>query len=558
MYKYPFHRILRLLLAAVCLAIVGCSSGSNGDDQPDLALGLLSLILDRDAIINGSFEQTQAIAANRPPHWYIGLKDDPPLATGTWSLDTTDFYHGSRSLRLEPAGTFFASQILHLPGTGLAGQTISFSVRVKYQGMASPPAVILFGLNPEILTIDPIFGEPGFSASTAVAAATEGVWHEVTGSIVSPTEMTAVGIYLMTTSPNGTAWFDQVEITSPQWDPEPVAIETPALPIVTRNFDMGFTSAAPMDSSDQGFDNLIQLTKDSGNLINFFFRIRWCRLAANPVPCENDPAHAHRLGLVQDARAAGLKIGLTFNFTHASASSVGDLNPLPDGTSPGTLLDSNVRDALRDELLWLFGQIDPDYVANGIEMNFMQTLHPTWWAPFVALHGEIYDAIKVIDAATHVTTYHTHDWSVNSDGTLNLANAALWQMLLPKIDSIAFSSYPTGQFPGQDPSVYPSGYFSRPSDIAPGLPIMLNEFGVGGGGSSGLTYAQQADLLKLMNQEFASVNPVAVVLYQAYDLNYLGQPMWFKDYFSPIGLAEMDGKVKPAYFVWKELLKLRP
>lgn len=556
MHRNTPYRFLSILLVLVFLLILGCGGGN----QQGLPPGLFSLILNQSRIFNGSFEATPNIGAMHPPYWYLGLKEQTPLTTGAWSLDTADFFHGSQSLRLDPTGTFFVSQILHLPGTGLAGQTISFSVRVKHQGLASPPTVIIFGLNPEIITTDPIFNTTGFSASNGVVApAVEGEWHEVTGNIVSATEMTAIGIYLVTNSPGGTAWFDQVEITSPGWDPELVLSETPTLPISTRNFDMGFTGAVPMDGSDQGFDNLIQLTKNAGNMMNFFFRIRWCRLAANPVPCENDPAHAHQLGLVQDAKAAGLKIGLTFNFTHASALTVGDLNLLPDGvTSPGTMLDVNVRNALRDELLWLFGEIDPDYVTDGIEMNIMQTLHPTWWAPFVALHGEIYDAIKVIDSSTHVTTYHTHEWSVDSGGNLNATSAAIWDDLLPKIDSIAFSSYPTGQFPGQDPSLYPVGYFSRPSDIAPTLPIMLNEFGAGGGGSSGLTHAQQAALLKRMIQEFSAVNPVAVIMYQAYDLNYLGQPMAFKDTFSPIGLAEMDGKVKPAYFVWKELFKLSP
>lgn len=550
------YKLLRLPPLFIFLAMLSCGGGGGGSSPPP---GQLSLVLDQAAILNGSFDTSPKIGANRPPNWYIGLKEDAPLATGAWSLDTAEFYHGSQSLRLDPAGTFFVSQLLHVPGTGLAGETISFSVRVKHQGLSSPPVVMMFGLNPNISAIDPIFGDPGFSASTAVMApAAEGVWHEVTGNIVSLTEMTAAGIFLVATSASGTAWFDQVEIDSPQWNPALVIPETPTLPISTRNFDMGFTSAAPMDPSDQGFDNLIEVTRNSGTMMNFFFPIQWCRLAANPIPCESDPKHAHKIALVQDAKDAGLKIGLTFNFTHATADAVGDLNPLPDDTSPGTMLDADVRDALKAELLWLFDQIDPDYVATGIEMDLMLGKHPTWWAPYVTLHGEIYDAIKAIDTSTHVTTYHTHAWSVNNNGSLNAANANTWRMLLPKLDSIAFSSYPTGQFPGQDPSSYPPGYFSRPSDIAPGLPIMLNEFGVGGGGSSGLTNTQQAELLKRMIQEFASVNPVAIVMFQAYDLNYLGQPMWFKDIFSPVGIAQMDGKIKPAYFVWKELFKLGP
>ena len=129
-------------------------------------------------------------------------------------------------------------------------------------------------------------------------------------------------------------------------------------------------------------------------------------------------------------------------------------------------------------------------------------------------------------------------------------------MLLPKLDSIAFSSYPAGHFQNLAPEHYAVGYFSKPSEIAPDLPIMLAEFGVDGGIGSGLTERQQAELLQRMIGEFAAVNPVALVYYQPFDMNYLGQPKWFKDLWSTTGLARLDGTAKDSYFVWSDLFRL--
>jgi hypothetical protein len=510
----------------------------------------LSMVLTDIVLSNGSFEDPLPPGATRPPYWFAGAKANP-LASGSWSIDRSTSTHGSQSLKLEPAGEFFVSQILHVPGKGLAGRTITVRASVKHEGLSAPPVVLLYAMNPEITANDPIFGVPGFSASTAVVAnATPGVWHEVTGSIVSPTETTAVAVILAATSAGGRAWFDDVEVDAPRWSPQPGAPPVPQVPISRRTFDMGFTSTAPMDSSERGFENLIHLSKTTGNLINFFVPIRWCRLAANPIPCESDTAHRQILEEIEQAGSAGLKIALTFNFTHASAATVGDLNPLPGGSSPGTLLDANVRAALMAELLWLYERILPSYVITGIEMDILQIKHPDWWAPWVALHGAIYDAIKAQNAATHVTAYFRQEWAVTETGSLNAASAATWRMLLPKLDSIAFSSYPVLR--------YPAGYFSRARDIAPNLPILAAEFGVAGGEGATWTESQQVELLQRMIEELAAANPVALVYYQPFDMNYLGQPQFFKDTWSRIGLGRMDGSPKSSFVLWRELSRLGP
>jgi hypothetical protein len=88
------------------------------------------------------------------------------------------------------------------------------------------------------------------------------------------------------------------------------------------------------------------------------------------------------------------------------------------------------------------------------------------------------------------------------------------------------------------------------------LPIMLPEYGVDGGGNSGLTELQQAMLLQRMIAEFDAVNPVALVYHQPFDMSYQGQPQWYKDLWSGIGLGRADGTSKYSYFIWRDLFRL--
>jgi hypothetical protein len=505
-----------------------------------------------NVVANGGFEQDVEDGAERPPYWFVGFRGEPlPPGSGAWALDDAVTTEGGRSLRLEPTGEYAVTQILHLPGAALAGRTVTLTLSVRHEGLQAPPSFLIAGYNPEVTEPDPVLGPGVVGSFLGTADAEPGAWKTYTGQFTATGPAQAVFVYLAATGSAGRAWFDDVRVLADPWAPGPGPSEASVdVPLAARPFDTGLVSENPADLSELAYEQMVQQAATSGSVLNLFFHVRWCELTGTPF--DDDPEHAFTLRLGRLAREQGLKLGLTFDFTHGAPETVGDLNPLPDGTSPGSLNDPAVRQAYASELTWLFDQLDPEYVLVGIETSIFHDRHPEQWDAYVQMEAEVYDALKARNPLAHVSAYHTLDWSVNPDGSLNQAHAEVWRALLPHLDSVAFSTYPSVSLPGVPVADYPPGMFARPRDIAPDLPILVPEFGMGGGGDSGYTEAEQAEALGRMLIEMAEAAPVALIWFSLYDQPYYGVPAWFK-IFKHLGLHGPDGTPKQSFVVWKKL-----
>ena len=501
---------------------------------------------------NGGFELDEEAGAGRPPYWFVGFRGEPlPAGSGTWALDSDVAAEGARSLRLQPSGEYNVTQIVHLPGTALQGRTVRVSLKIRHQGLEAPPGFVLAGFNPEYTVPDPLLGPGAVGAFVGTADPAEGEWREYQGSFTAAAPAQAVFVMLAASGAAGRAWFDDVRVLADPWAPGPGPdAASVQVPLATRDFDTGLVSENPADLSELAYEELVEHAAATGDVLNLFFHVRWCGLTGTPF--EADPEHAFTLRLGRLARERGLKLALTFDFTHAAPQTVGDLNPLPDGSSPGSLNDPAVRRAYLDELYWLFDRLHPEMVLVGIEVSILHDRHPDQWDAYVQMEAEAYDTLKARDPATHVSAYHTLDWSVNPDGSLNQANAAVWRQLLPHLDSVAFSTYPSVSLAGTGALDYPQGYVARPHDIAPDLPILVPEFGTAGGGDSGFTEAQQAEVLARMLVDLAAVRPVALIWFSLYDQPYFGVPAWFK-IFKHLGFRGQDGTPKPGLVLWNKL-----
>jgi hypothetical protein len=513
---------------------------------------------------NGGFEDPQAAGATRLPSWYLGFADEPlPPAAGNWALDSEVAVEGTRSLRLEPREGIGVSQVLHLPGALLEGRTISAEVWVRHEGTSEAPLVLVAALNPRLPTIDPLFG-PGFAgAFLLVADPQQDGWQRLSGTLTAAGPASFAFVYLSAPGSGGRVWFDGVRVAADPWSPGPGPDPQPIhAPLTARGFDLGLTAEGPMDVSEQGRACLVETAAGAADVLNVFFAVRWCRLGADT--CASDPLHAFDLERVAIARQHGLKVALTFDFTHGDpedAGTIGDLNPRPDGSSPGSLLDEPVRRALADELLWLVEMARPEIVMVGIEVDIFAERHPEQWGAFVTMEREVHDRVKAGSPATHVTCYHRVSWSVDDQGHLRPEAAAMWQQLLGGVDSIAYSIYPNTALPDLPVASYPPGYFSRPADIAPHLPVLVPELGMAGGDGSGYTDSEQAAVLSTMLAELATVDPVAVIWFQLFDRLYLEAPQWVSDAFDHIGLFDLAGTPKESFVVWQKtfsLPRLRP
>jgi len=87
--------------------------------------------------------------------------------------------------------------------------------------------------------------------------------------------------------------------------------------------------------------------------------------------------------------------------------------------------------------------------------------------------------------------------------------------------------------------------------VAPNRPLFLNEFGVHGGDSTNISETKQAATLDTILSQLNDVPTEMVSWYSLYDQQQLGQPNWFKDAFSSIGIHYMDGTPKMAMRKWQ-------
>ncbi len=504
-------------------------------------------------LANGGFGLPVQQGVERPPFWYVGFRGEPEAASGTWAIDTSDPAEGEGSLMIEPAGDFFVSQILHLPAPLIRGRTVSLSLSVKHESTDTPPTFFVAGFNPEVTQEHPLLGPGIAGAYVSIADEEEGVWKEYAGQFTADHPATAVVVILFANGSNGRVWFDDVRVVADTWSPgegpDPESIDTP---LDERSFAMGFTGQSPKDLSELGFSDLVEKTAATGEILNLFFHVRWCAHDLSVIPCEDDPVHALMVDLGREARSHGLDLAITVDFTHNSFEEIGELNPLPDGASVGTLEDPAVRAAYREELLWIFDRLEPEFVIVGIEVDIMYEKNPDSWDDFVTMNADVYDAVKGRAAETHVTAYFTLDWMVDRNGELDEESAEVWRMLLPKLDSIAYSTYPNVSLQNMDIADYPPGYFIRAAEVASELPIMIPEFGMVGGGGSSFTEAEQAWVLRTMLSEFSSIDTAALIWYSAYDQPFFGQVPWFKEAFSFLGLMGMDATPKESFVVWQK------
>ena len=136
------------------------------------------------------------------------------------------------------------------------------------------------------------------------------------------------------------------------------------------------------------------------------------------------------------------------------------------GTDNTEQLVVALREAAADPL---FAEpIPPDQLGRMVEQQ------PLLAERFVSLHEAYRRAgqrLEMVDEAM----------SVDATGSLVPSAAARWRELLGAIDSIAYSIYPNTAIPGLPVASFPDGYFARPADIAPELPIMVPELGMPAG-----------------------------------------------------------------------------
>jgi hypothetical protein len=123
--------------------------------------------------------------------------------------------------------------------------------------------------------------------------------------------------------------------------------------------------------------------------------------------------------------------------------------------------------AFCEDMIALFS---PDYFAYAIEANMLDELAPSEWNAFLSLCADVYASLKSshpslpVFLTIQVESYYRDIWE-QEDAIRQLSSYT---------DVMALSSYPFG-WALEDPADLADDYFSRVSNIAPGLPFAIAE-----------------------------------------------------------------------------------
>ncbi len=504
----------------------------------------------RDVVLNGSFECGLAEEADRPLYWEIGFPgEEAGTLLGTWHLDSSRATERTHSLYLVPdcseTETYSVSQFLDAPTYDLSGKTVTLSLDMRH-GSSGGGFALLFAYNPE--STDSLFHSIPITGYTIINLAGDetGFVHLADSFVATgPAEILALLLSAEGWAKEG-VWFDDVQVkfeVAEAGDDADTADVVNPLGDDIRDFHIGAVAEIARNSSEAAYEDLPAEIAEIGDMINVFAHVKWNALGDEPLT----EGHDLQLQLAADAKELGLRRMLTFDFTHDNVGSVGDINPLPDGT-PVDSLSLSVRTAYINELLALVDHIEPAIVSIGIETSIFYIKRPDQWDNFVLL---LQEARSALPDTIHMTTYCVLDNIIDSTCAFYPEMRDAWEQIMPYCESVGYSYYSTsGDF-----SSLPDSYFTALKTLAPDKPILIPEFGCTSDSSVGYSEQMQFDFLETVISQIAATTPppLAIIWYQMFDTQYLGTPAWFKG-FCEIGMHDYAGAAKLIHAGFRKML----
>lgn len=146
-----------------------------------------------------------------------------------------------------------------------------------------------------------------------------------------------------------------------------------------------------------------------------------------------------------------------------------DSEPLPAVWAAKTFDDPDVITAYTNHCRYMIEELNPDYFAYGIEVNFLASYGDVKFNQYVTLNKTVYNTLKLEypDLPIFLTFQMSHFNDSKAAQTLAL------QKLLPYSDYMAISVYPFSDY--ADPKNITSNYFDQIISLAPSKPIAIAE-----------------------------------------------------------------------------------
>jgi len=505
-----------------------------------------------NVVTNGSFEDGFSEYGARPEYWYIGLPDERPIdGFGEWDFDSTIVADGLVSVHLvtdcPDTESYFLTQVVDAPTFDLEGKSVTFSLKMRVPVYGTAYA-LLIAFNPEspdtLFDVIPTVGyailmpEPGDTG-----------FVELCDSFTATGPAQLMAVLISVNGPANEAWFDDIRVTYDVADehPGPDTSEV-ANPLGTspREFYIGTTSEVTRNFSEAALEDLPSEIAEVGDMVNIFTHIKWNDLRDTTLLA----GHDRPLFVSELAEDIGLARALTFDFTHDTPTTVGEINPMPDGT-PVDSLSPEVREAYINELLALVDEIDPVIVIVGIETDIFFGVRPDQWDNYVLLMSEVTTALSS-RPEIHITAYFCYDHMVSYDGFFNSELRDAWLEIMPYCESIGFSFYPDTN----DISWFAPDYFTLAQSLDPTKPMIIPEFGCRSDTLQGFSEDIQLNIISTIVSQLASTSPppVAIICYPMFDINYYGVPEWFTTAFATLGLRDYAGTPKKVHAAFRKML----
>lgn len=194
-------------------------------------------------------------------------------------------------------------------------------------------------------------------------------------------------------------------------------------------------------------------------------------------------------------------------------------------------------------------EFKPPYLGLGIEVNILHEKAPADFDAFVALFGEVYDAVKAESPETKVFTVFQLERMKELGGGLfggeNDPAAAQWALLhrFPKLDLVAFTTHPLLVY--KSPADIPADYYSAIRAHTQ-KPVAFTEVGWSSGTEPAgweSSEAEQAEFARRFFELAAPCGPEMAVWSFMYDVRTVVP-------FNSMGLRRGDGTARPAWDEW--------
>lgn len=338
----------------------------------------------------------------------------------------------------------------------------------------------------------------------------------------------------------------------------------------TRSFWLGF-SPWPWDATQSAIDWTWAQIRADGDVISHHIEegVPWPQ-AATGVNAAYPPNFQAKL-IDHRTRGAQRRVLVQINPLSIGRDALAPMRteqpnqPLLPPWSGATLDSPEVKTAFTNYALRMVGELSPDVLLTGIEVNLLLEKNASLWPAYVALQCHVYAAVKAARpdlpvGVSLVALALLPEWATEYD--LAQQQQAL-SALAPCIDMVAWSVHPfmSGLLADAMPADFFARFLGRLPAALQGKPMGISEssYPAQAWSLKGLTWngtpAKQRAMLELMLAESQRTNMKFVVWFAARDYDALWAGLLGRSELALIwrdtGLHDERGTAREAMTVWR-------